>query len=68
MYNQYYAIGLLIQQQLGGITMNQHKTLTRYLREPQVFEITQLSKSTRWRLERDGKFPRRRQLSSNSVA
>lgn len=39
----------------------------RYLREPQVFDITKLSKSTRWRLEKDGKFPKRRQLSPNAV-
>jgi prophage regulatory protein len=38
-----------------------------YLREPQVFALTQLSKSTRWRLERDGKFPKRRQLSTRTV-
>jgi prophage regulatory protein len=38
-----------------------------YLREPEVFSITKLSKSTRWRLERDGKFPKRRQLSTKAV-
>lgn len=40
---------------------------TSYLREPQVFERTKLSRSTRWRLERDGKFPKRRRLSANAV-
>lgn len=39
-----------------------------YLREPQVFERTKLSKSTRWRLEKEGLFPRRRKLGKNSVA
>ena len=38
-----------------------------YLREPKVKEITGLSKSTRWRLENAGKFPKRRQLSANAV-
>ena len=38
-----------------------------YLREPQVFALTKLSKSTRWRLERTGQFPRRRKLSTRSV-
>lgn len=39
----------------------------QYWRERQVREATQLSRSTRWRLERLGKFPARRQLSTNSV-
>lgn len=37
------------------------------LREPEVGRRTGLSRSTRWRLERVGKFPRRRQLGENSV-
>ncbi|MEO8402862.1 MAG: AlpA family phage regulatory protein [Gammaproteobacteria bacterium] len=47
--------------------MEQQK-IDRYLREPQVHDITKLSKSTRWRLEKNGKFPKRRRLSSNVVA
>jgi len=39
----------------------------QFWREPQVRHATQLSRSTRWRLERLGKFPARRQLSANSV-
>ena len=46
--------------------MNQEKNI-RYLREPQVFDITRLSKTTRWRLEKNGHFPKRRQLSLNAV-
>ncbi len=38
-----------------------------YLREPQVLELTKLSKSTRWRLEKKGLFPKKRQLSQNCV-
>jgi prophage regulatory protein len=33
------------------------------IREPECWRRTGLSRSTRWRLERKGKFPRRRQLS-----
>lgn len=46
--------------------MNQEKNV-RYLREPQVFDITKLSKTTRWRLEKKGHFPKRRKLSPNAV-
>lgn len=46
--------------------MNTEKNIT-YLRNPEVAALTKLSKSTRWRLERDGKFPKRRQLSAKSV-
>lgn len=38
-----------------------------YWRELQVREATKLSRSTRWRLESQGKFPARRQLSPNAV-
>jgi prophage regulatory protein len=33
------------------------------IREPECRRISGLSRSTRWRLERAGKFPRRRQIS-----
>jgi len=46
--------------------MNQDKSI-RFLRESQIFELTGLSKTTRWRLERAGKFPKKRQLSPNAV-
>lgn len=39
----------------------------KFLREPQVAILTGLSKSTRWRLEKNGEFPKRRQLSAKSV-
>jgi prophage regulatory protein len=38
-----------------------------YLRWPTVQEVAALSRVTIWRMERDGKFPRRRQISANSV-
>lgn len=40
----------------------------RFLRIRQVMQLTGLSRMTIYRLERDGKFRRRRQLSENSVA
>ena len=40
----------------------------RFLREPEVAQITGLSRTTRWRLEREGRFPRRRRASPNRVA
>ena len=39
----------------------------RFLREPEVRRITGLSRSTRWRLERAGKFAKRRRLSPGAV-
>ena len=39
----------------------------RILPEPIVHEITSLSRTTRWRLEQKGKFPKRRQISANRV-
>ena len=39
----------------------------RIVREPECREISGLSRTTRWRLERKGKFPRRRKLSDNAV-
>ena len=39
----------------------------KVLREPEVFALTGLSKTTRWRLERDGKFPQKRKLSAKAV-
>ena len=39
----------------------------RFLREREVQRLTALSRTTRWRLERTGRFPRRRKLSDNAV-
>ena len=38
-----------------------------FFRWETVHQATQLSRSTIWRLERDGQFPPRRKLSGNSV-
>ena len=46
---------------------NQQQPVDRFLREREVQGITGLSRTTRWRLEREGKFPARRQISDNAV-
>ena len=38
----------------------------RFVRSPECERITGLSRSTLWRLERSGKFPRSRQISPNA--
>ena len=40
----------------------------KLLRFPAVRERTWLSRSTIWRLEREGEFPRHKRISSNAVA
>ncbi len=40
----------------------------RFCREPEVKRTSGLSRTTRWRLEQKGLFPRRRQISPNGVA
>jgi prophage regulatory protein len=37
------------------------------IREAECRRLTGLSRSTRWRLEHAGRFPRRRQISDNAV-
>ncbi len=39
----------------------------RFIREPERHHITGLSRTTWWRLEREGQVPKRRALSVNSV-
>ncbi len=40
----------------------------RFIREPECLKMTGLSRITRWRLERKGTFPKRRQISPNCIA
>jgi prophage regulatory protein len=39
----------------------------RVIREDECLRLTGLSRTTRWRLERQDRFPRRLQLSDNAV-
>ena len=41
--------------------------MKRFRRWPWVKDITGLSRTTVWRLEKKGKFPKRRHISPNSV-
>lgn len=43
------------------------KETDRIIREGECRVISGLSRSTRWRLERTGSFPKRRQISENAV-
>lgn len=38
------------------------------IRWPEVKKATNLSRTTAWRLEKEGKFPKRRKLSAHAVA
>ncbi|MCB7130079.1 MAG: AlpA family phage regulatory protein [Candidatus Brocadiales bacterium] len=42
--------------------------IDRFVREPECKRITGLSRTTRWRLERAGLFPKRRQISPGLIA
>ena len=42
------------------------KQIVRILRKPEVLDMVGVSDATLWRWERDGKFPKRIQLGSNS--
>ncbi len=44
------------------------QTADRFMREPEVRRITGLSRTTRWRMERRGEFPRKKRISKNAVA
>jgi prophage regulatory protein len=41
--------------------------MQKIVREEKCEEVTGLSRTTRWRLEKLGRFPKRRQLGDNSV-
>ncbi|HWB48629.1 MAG TPA: AlpA family phage regulatory protein [Stellaceae bacterium] len=53
---------------LRHAAISKDNAMIRYLRLPQVISRVSLSPMTIWRRERDGSFPRRVQLSPNSVA
>lgn len=40
----------------------------RLIRRAQVLELTGLSRTTLWKMEREGRFPRRRQVGRAAVA
>lgn len=49
--------------------LNTHSTpLDRFVREKECKEITGLSRQQRWKMEREGKFPKRLLVSERAVA
>ncbi|PWI33074.1 transcriptional regulator [Vibrio albus] len=46
----------------------ENQTHDRLIRERECKEITGLSRQTRWRMEKEGKFPSRIQLSERAIA
>jgi len=53
---------------MNGAVRDTHSVALRLLRFPEVRERTGLSRSTIWRLERRGAFPRHHRISANAVA
>ena len=47
--------------------LNESPPVVRLVRECECASLTGLSRTTRWRLERHGKFPMRRRISDNAV-
>jgi prophage regulatory protein len=48
------------------LDMHDQQPAVRLIREKQILERTGLSRTQRWRLEREGRFPARVQLSERS--
>ena len=46
---------------------NQIQQPDRFLREREVRNVTGLSRTTRWRMENENNFPKRRQISTGAV-
>jgi len=44
------------------------QTEDRFVREAECRQLSGLSRSTRWRLERSGEFPKRREIAPNCTA
>lgn len=42
--------------------------LDRFIREPECKRLTTLSNTTRWRMEKEGKFPKRIKIGVTAVA
>jgi prophage regulatory protein len=49
----------------GALTLQESDD--RLIRDAECERLSGLSRTTRWRLERRGRFPRRRQISDNAV-
>ncbi|MGJ8694199.1 MAG: helix-turn-helix transcriptional regulator [Thalassotalea sp.] len=61
----------MLLQKTNTALINLTKTITtsdRFVREAECKQISGLSRTRRWELERDGKFPKRIQLSERAIA
>ena len=61
----------MLLQKTNSALSDLTKTLTttdRFVREAECKQISGLSRTRRWELERDGKFPKRIQLSERAIA
>jgi prophage regulatory protein len=52
---------------LFNIVKNMNEINVSYLRDREVGILTKLSRTTRWKLEKDGNFPKRRRLGKKAV-
>ena len=52
---------------IGDATMQDDQNINRIIRFPQLREITSLSRSTIWRMEANGDFPRRIRVGARGV-
>jgi len=50
------------------LIMENHMPPDRFIRDKECEEVSGLSRTTRWRLERRGEFPKRYAISPNGVA
>jgi prophage regulatory protein len=48
--------------------LNVFNPIDRFVREAECKQITGLSRTRRWELEKEGKFPKRHKLSERAVA
>jgi len=55
------------QSNVSPASSSSPSTSGRFIRDRECRTLTGLSKSTLWRLEKDGRFPRRRKISTRAV-
>jgi prophage regulatory protein len=56
------------EQNMQARTVSQKTELTRFIKMPKVLELTQMGRTTLWRLVKNGKFPKPIHIGPNSVA
>lgn len=56
------------EQKMQAQTVLQKAELTRFIKLPKVLELTQIGRTTLWRLVKNGRFPKPVHIGPNSVA